>query len=55
MQGRAQTGLVTLVNIEDYERILLKSHELVLDSKAEDRRKTYRYFKRANRACFFVL
>ena len=39
MDGRAQTGLVTLVNIEDYESNLIKKHELVLDSKAEDRRK----------------
>jgi uncharacterized protein (DUF1015 family) len=39
MQGRAQTGLVTLVNIEDYENKIIKKHELVLDSKAEDRRK----------------
>ncbi|MBN2403379.1 MAG: DUF1015 domain-containing protein [Spirochaetes bacterium] len=39
MQGRAQTGLVTLVNIEDYQNNLIKKHELVLDSKAEDRRK----------------
>ncbi len=39
MQGRAQTGLVTLVNIEDYEKNIIKKHELVLDSKAEDRRK----------------
>ena len=39
MDGRVQTGLVTLVNIEDYENNIIKKHELVLDSKAEDRRK----------------
>jgi uncharacterized protein (DUF1015 family) len=39
MQGRSQTGLVTLVNVEDYIKNIIKKHELVLDSKAEDRRK----------------
>ena len=39
MQGIAQTGLVACVNIDDYKNNIIKKHELVLDSKAEDRRK----------------
>jgi uncharacterized protein (DUF1015 family) len=39
MQGRAQTGLVACFNIDDYKNNIIKKHELVLDSKAEDRRK----------------
>ncbi|MBN2040032.1 MAG: DUF1015 domain-containing protein [Spirochaetes bacterium] len=39
MNGTAQTGLVACVNIEDYENGIVKKHELVLDSKAEDRRR----------------
>ncbi len=38
-QGKTQTGLVACVNIEDYENNIIKKHELVLDSKAEDRKK----------------
>jgi uncharacterized protein (DUF1015 family) len=39
MQGRVQTGLVACFHIDDYENNIIKKHELVLDSKAEDRRK----------------
>ncbi len=36
MQGRAQTGLVACFHIDDYLNNIIKKHELVLDSKAED-------------------
>lgn len=39
MEGREQTGLVACFNIDDYLNHIIKKHELVLDSKAEDRRK----------------
>jgi uncharacterized protein (DUF1015 family) len=39
MDGRSQTGLVSCVNIEDYQNNIIKKHELVLDAKAEDRRR----------------
>ncbi|MFH0975564.1 MAG: DUF1015 family protein [Spirochaetota bacterium] len=39
MNGRAQTGLVSCFHIDDYLNNIIKKHELVLDSKAEDRRK----------------
>jgi uncharacterized protein (DUF1015 family) len=39
MDGRSQTGLVACVHIEDYLNNIIKKHELVLDAKAEDRRK----------------
>jgi uncharacterized protein (DUF1015 family) len=39
MNGRSQTGLVACTHIDDYENNIIKKHELVLDSKAEDRRK----------------
>jgi uncharacterized protein (DUF1015 family) len=39
MKGREQTGLVACFNIDDYLNNIIKKHELVLDSKAEDRRK----------------
>ncbi len=39
MNGREQTGLVACFHIDDYINNTIKKHELVLDSKAEDRRK----------------
>ena len=39
MEGREQTGLVACFNIDDYLNNIIKKHELVLDSKAEDRKK----------------
>jgi uncharacterized protein (DUF1015 family) len=39
MQGRVQTGLVACFHIDDYKNNIIKKHELVLDSKAEDREK----------------
>lgn len=39
MNGIAQTGLIACAHIDDYENNIIKKHELVLDSKAEDRRK----------------
>ncbi len=39
MDGRPQTGLVACVHIDDYINKIIKKHELVLDAKAEDRRK----------------
>jgi uncharacterized protein (DUF1015 family) len=38
MNGRMQTGLVACFNIEDYLNNIIKKHERVLDSKAEDRK-----------------
>ncbi len=39
MKERMQTGLVTCVNVNDYLNGGIKKHELVLEEKAEDRRR----------------
>ncbi len=39
MEGRSQTGLVSCVHVDDYKNNIIKKHELVLDSKVEDRKK----------------
>ncbi len=39
MNGRVQTGLVSCVSADDYLNEKIKKHELVLDEKAEDRRR----------------